>query len=42
MQKQVDAGNYTAGAFVDLKKAFNNVGDNILTDILDYYGIRDV
>ena len=25
IQKQLDAGNYTAGVFVDLKKAFDTV-----------------
>ena len=42
LQKQLDAGNYTAGAFVDLKKAFDTVDHNILLEKLDYYGIRGV
>ena len=42
MQKQLDAGNYTAGVFVDLKKAFDTVDHNILLENLDYYGTRGV
>ena len=42
IQKQLDAGNYTAGVFVDLKKAFDSVGHNILLEKLVYYGIRGV
>ena len=42
IQKQLDAGNYTAGVFVDLKKAFDRVDHNILLEKLDYYGIRGV
>ena len=42
IQKQLDAGNYTAGVFVDLKKAFDTVDHNILLEKLDYYGIRAV
>ena len=42
IQKQLDAGNYTAGVFVDLKKAFDAVVHNILLEKLDYYDIRGV
>ena len=42
IQKQLDARNYTAGVFVDLKKAFGTVDHNILLEKLDYYGIRGV
>ena len=42
IQKQLDAGNYTAGVFVDLKKAFDTVDHNLLLEKLDYYGIRGV
>ena len=42
IQKQLAAGNYTAGVFVDLKKAFDTVDHNILLEKLDYYGIRGV
>ena len=42
IQKQLDAGNYTAGVFVDLKKAFNTVDHNILLEKPDCYGIRGV
>ena len=42
IQKQLNAGNYTAGVFVDLKKALDTVDHNILLEKLDYYGIRGV
>ena len=42
IQKQLDAGNYIAGVFVDLKKVFDNVDHIILLEKLDYHGIRDV
>ena len=40
-QKQLDAKNYTAGVFVDLKKSFDTVHHNIWLEKLDYCGIRD-
>ena len=42
IQKQLNAGNYTTGVFVDLKKALDTVDHNILLEKLDYYGIRGV
>ena len=42
IQKLLDAGNYTAVVFVDLKKAFDTVDHNILLEKLDYYGISGV
>ena len=42
IQKQLDAGNHTAGVFVDLKKAFDTVDHNILLEKFDYYSIRGV
>ena len=42
IQKQLDAGNYTAGVFVDIKKAFDTVDHNILLEKLNYYGVRGV
>ena len=37
IKKQLDAGNYTAGVFVELKKVFDTVDHNILLEKLDYY-----
>ena len=42
IQRQLDAGKFTAGVLVDLKKAFDTVDHNILLGKLDYYGIRGV
>ena len=42
IQKELDAGKYTTGVFVDLKKPFDTVDYNILPVKLDYYGIRGV
>ena len=42
IQKELGAGKYTTGVFVDLKKAFDAVDHNILLAKLDYYGIREV
>ena len=41
IQKQLDAKNYTAGVFVDLKKSFDTVHHKILLEKLDYCCIRD-
>ena len=42
IQRQLDAGNYTAGEFSDHKKAFDTVDHNILLEKFDYCGIRGV
>ena len=42
IQKQLDAGNYTAGVFLDLDKTFDTVDHNILLEKFDYHGIRGV
>ena len=42
IQKELDAGKYTTGVFVDLIKAFNTLDHNILLANLDYYSIRGV
>ena len=41
-QTQLDDGKYSAGVFVDLKKASDTVDHNILLKKLDYYGVRGI
>ena len=36
IQKDLDAGNFTARVFMDLKKTFDTVDHNILLEKLDY------
>ena len=40
LKKEIDKGNYVLTLFIDLKKAFDTVNHLILTQKLDYYGIR--
>ena len=42
IQTQLDDGKYSAGVFVDLKKAFDTFDHNILLKKLDYYGVRGI
>ena len=42
IQTQLDDGKYSAGVFVDLKKAFDTVDHNILLKKLDYCGVRGI
>ena len=42
IRKQLDARNYATGVFVDLKKAFDALGHNILLEKRVYYGIRGI
>ena len=42
IQTQLDDGKYSAGVFVDLKKAFDTVYHNILLKKLDYYGVMGI
>ena len=43
IQTLLDDGKYSAGVFVDLKKAFGTAVDhNILLKKLDYYGVRRI
>lgn len=39
IQKQLDAGNFTAGVFINLNKAFHTADQ---LEKLDYYGIGGV
>ena len=41
IQTQLDDDKYSAGVFVDLKKAFDNVDHNILLEKLDYSDVRN-
>ena len=38
-KNNLDSGNFTAGVFIDIKKAFDTVDHNILLKKLDYYMI---
>ena len=41
-QTHLDDGKYLAGAFFDLKTAFETVDQNILLKELDYCGVRGI
>ena len=40
IQEQLDSGKYGCGIFVDFQKAFDTVDHTILTQKLNYYGVR--
>ena len=42
IQTQLDDVKYSAGVFVDLKKAFGIIDHNIPFKKLDYYGVRGI
>ena len=42
IQTQLDDGEYLAGVFADLKKAFNTVDHTIPLKKLDYYDVRGI
>ena len=42
IQNKLDQGEYVAGVFVGLKKAFDTVDHDILTNKLELYGVRGV
>ena len=41
IRKQLDSGKYGCRIFVDFQKAFDTVDHTILTQNLNYYGVRD-
>ena len=40
IREQLDSGKYGCGIFVDFQKAFDTVDHTILTQMLNYYGVR--
>ena len=40
VRKALDSGEFAAGVFIDLKKAFDTVEHDILLHKLEYYGVR--
>ena len=42
IQSNLDAGLYSYGVFIDLKKAFDTVDHTILLCKLSHYGIRGI
>ena len=42
MLNKLDQGDYAAGVFVDLKKAFDTAGHNTLLENFEHYDIRCV
>ena len=40
--KSLDEGNYVFGIYIDLKKAFDTVQNQILLQKLQYYGIQGI
>ena len=40
IKELLDSGNYVCGVFVDLEKAFDTVNHSVLSEKLNYYGLR--
>ena len=40
--KAIDRGEITLGIFIDFKKAFDTINHSILSEKLEYYGIRGI
>ena len=42
IQEACDNGQYACGIYVDFKKAFDTVNQNILLDKLAHYGVTEI